>query len=131
MDLEVLEVMAQYGAIGIIGAIFVISLKKMMAQMMDMNTKIFQYFMDSNAKANESMQNSMLTIIQTIQKNTDTILNSKHEMLDSHTELLKEIKRVQIERAILDEALHEDDVLRKRIHELLKYEDASNDDDLK
>lgn len=131
MDLEVLEVMAQYGAIGIIGAIFVISLKKMMAQMMDMNTKIFQYFMDSNAKANESMQNSMLTIIQTIQKNTDTILNSKHEMLDSNTELLKEIKRVQIERAILDEALHEDDVLRERMHRFLECKDSSNDDDLK
>lgn len=131
MDLEVLEVMAQYGAIGIIGAIFVISLKKMMAQMMDMNTKIFQYFMDSNAKANESMQNSMLTIIQTIQKNTDTILNSKHEMLDSNTELLKEIKRVQIERAILDEALHEDDVLRKRMHAFLECDDSSDDDDLK
>ena len=131
MDLEVLEVMAQYGAIGIIGAIFVISLKKMMAQMMDMNTKIFQYFMDSNAKANESMQNSMLTIIQTIQKNTDTILNSKHEMLDSNTELLKEIKRVQIERAILDEALHEDDVLRESMHRFLECKDSSNDDDLK
>lgn len=128
MELEALEVVAQYGALGVIGLIFVFALKKMMAQMMDMNTKIFQYFMDANTKANESMQNSMLTIIQTIQKNTDTILNSKHEMLNSHTELLKEIKRVQIDRSILDEALHQDDVLRRRMHEFIEDE---NDDDLK
>ena len=128
MELESLEVVAQYGALGVIGLIFVFALKKMMEQMMEMNSKIFQYFMEANNKANESMQNSMLTIIQTIQKNTDTILTSKHEMLDSHTELLKEIKRVEIERSILDEALHEDDVLRKRMHKLLEYEDSSNDD---
>ena len=36
--------------------------------MIEMNTHIFEYFMNSNEKTNESLKNSMNSIVQIIQK---------------------------------------------------------------
>lgn len=114
-----LNAVANYGPIVIFGVIFVMTLRKTLNQMIDMNAKISQYFMESNSKANENMQNSLITISQSVQKNTDTVLQAKHDILKGELEVLREIERVKIDKAILDEALSERSILRKEINDLL------------
>lgn len=117
----IVEMIIQYGALGLIGAIFIVSLRKMMDKMLDMNTQIFEYFMSSNEKTNESIKNSINSIVQINQKNNDNILNAKHEILKSNIELMKEIQRIQIDRGILNEALSEQITMREEINKILDH----------
>lgn len=118
-----LNAVANYGPIVIFGIIFVMALRRTLNQMIDMNSKIFQYFMESNSKANENMQNSLITITQSVQKNTDTVLQAKHDILKGELEVLREIERVKIDNAIMNEALSERDRLRKEINDLIEDRD--------
>lgn len=121
MDTDVMiEMITQYGAMGIIIAVTLLIIKQMSNQMMKNNEKIMQYFMDSNTKTNESMTNSMITIVQCIQKNADTLVSSKHDILNSNVELLKEIKEIKIDRCLMDESLAQSIVLREKLEKLLK-----------
>lgn len=115
-----IEMITQYGAMGIIIAVTLLIIKQMSNQMMKNNEKIMQYFMDSNTKTNESMTNSMITIVQCIQKNADTLVSSKHDILNSNVELLKEIKEIKIDRCLMDESLAQSIVLREKLEKLLK-----------
>lgn len=110
---------ANYGPIVIFGVIFVMALKKTLGQMLDMNSKIFQYFMDSNSKANDNMQNSLITITQSAQKNADIVLQTKHEILRGELEVLREMERIKMDIALMNEALAERDRLRKEINKLI------------
>lgn len=117
----IVEMIIQYGALGLIGAIFIVSLRKMMDKMLDMNTQIFEYFMSSNEKTNESIKNSINSIVQINQKNNDNILNAKHEILKSNNDLMKELQRIQIDRSILNEALSEQITMREEINKILDH----------
>lgn len=115
----VVEAFIQYGALGIIALIFIVSLRKLMNNMIEMNTHIFEYFMNSNEKTNESLKNSMNSIVQIIQKNTDNILDSKHAILKEINNLDREIQRVEIDKSLLNEILSEQITYRHEINKIL------------
>lgn len=117
--LAVIDIFAQYGVLGIIALIFIVSLRKLMNNMIEMNTHIFEYFMNSNEKTNESLKNSMNSIVQIIQKNTDNILDSKHAILKELSDMEKEIKRSEIDKSLLNELLSEQINYRHEINKIL------------
>lgn len=117
--LAVIDIFAQYGVLGIIALIFIISLRKLMNNMIEMNTHIFEYFMNSNEKTNESLKNSMNSIVQIIQKNTDNILDSKHAILKEVNDMQKEIKKSEIDKSLLNELLSEQINYRHGINKIL------------
>lgn len=131
--LAIIEVFAQYGVLGIVALIFIVSLRKLMNNMIEMNRHIFEYFMNSNERTNESLKNSMNSIVQIIQKNTDNILDSKHEILKEINNLNKEIQRVEIDKSLLNEILSEQITYRREINKILDnrekekhHEDTNN-----
>ena len=117
--LAIIEVFAQYGVLGIVALIFIVSLRKLMNNMIEMNTHIFEYFMNSNEKTNESLKNSMNSIVQIIQKNTDNILDVKHAILKEVNNLNKEIQRIEIDKSLLNEILSEQITYRHEINKIL------------
>lgn len=117
--LAIIEIFAQYGVLGIIALIFIVSLRKLMNNMIEMNTHIFEYFMNSNEKTNESLKNSMNSIVQIIQKNTDNILDVKHAILKEVNNLNREIQRIEIDKSLLNEILSEQITYRHEINKIL------------
>ena len=117
--LAVIDIFAQYGVLGIIALIFIVSLRKLMNNMIEMNTHIFEYFMSSNEKTNESLKNSMNSIVQIIQKNTDNILDSKHAILKEVNDMQKEIKKSEVDKSLLNELLSEQINYRYEVNKIL------------
>lgn len=117
--LAVIDIFAQYGVLGIIALIFIVSLRKLMNNMIEMNTHIFEYFMNSNEKTNESLKNSMNSIVQIIQKNTDNILDSKHAILKEVNDMQKEIKKSEVDKSLLNELLSEQINYRYEVNKIL------------
>jgi hypothetical protein len=113
-----LEMVLQYGALGLICVVFICSFSKQIQQMMEMESKIFEYFMKSNSESYESIKNSIISLVQLSNKTNENIINLKRELVDMDLALLEQMKRIKIDEKILESAIEREIKIRKILLEV-------------
>lgn len=113
-----IEMVLQYGALGLICVVFICSFSKQIKQMMEIESKIFEYFMKSNSESYESIKNSIASLVQLSNKTNENIINLKRELTDMDLALLEQMKRIKIDESILESAMEREIKIRKILLEV-------------
>jgi hypothetical protein len=113
-----IEMVLQYGALGLICVVFICSFSKQIKQMMEIESKIFEYFMKSNSESYESIKNSIASLVQLSNKTNENIINLKRELVDMDLALLEQMKRIKIDEKILESAIEREIKIRKILLEV-------------